>query len=76
MAYVVWKIIDGHGPHAYLYESVWVDGRSRVRHLGYLGRWRREGADSVKPGSVVYAPGRPGGPCPGLQPVGAAALRQ
>ena len=56
MAYVVWKVIDGHGPYAYLCESVWVDGRSRVRHLGYLGRWRGEGADSVKPGSVVYAP--------------------
>ncbi len=56
MAYVVWKVIDGHSPYAYLCESVWVDGRSRVRHLGYLGRWRGEGADSVKPGSVVYAP--------------------
>ena len=56
MAYVVWKVIDGYGPYAYLYESVWVDGRSRVRHLEYLGRWRGEDANSVKPGSVVHTP--------------------
>ena len=56
MAYVVWKVINGHGPYAYLCESVWVDGRPRVRHLRYLGPWREEGPDQVKPGSVVHTP--------------------
>ena len=56
MAYVVWKMINGHGPYAYLCESVWVDGRPRVRHLRYLGPWREEGPDPLKPGSVVLAP--------------------
>ena len=56
MAYVVWKVINGHGPYAYLYESVWVNGRPRVRHLRYLGPWREEGPDPLMPGSVVLAP--------------------
>jgi len=56
MAYVVWKMIRGCGPYAYLCESVWSDGRSRMRHLGYLGRWGGEGDDRVEPGMVVRGP--------------------
>ena len=56
MAYVVWKVINGCGPYAYLCESDWVEGKPRVRHLRYLGPWREEGPDPLKPGSVVHAP--------------------
>ena len=43
MAYVAWKIIKGHGPYAYLRQSVWRDGQSRHRPPGLprpLG-WRQ-----------------------------------
>ena len=56
MAYVVWKMRGGHGPYAYLYESVWRDGRSRTKFLGYLGRYGGSGAEGVEPGSIVVDP--------------------
>ena len=56
MAYVVWKLQGGNGPYAYLYESVWQDGKSRTRYVGYLGRFGGEGPGSVRPGSVVVGP--------------------
>ena len=56
MAYVVWKFQGSHGPYAYLYESVWQDGKSRSRYLRYLGRFGRDGPASVEPGSVVVGP--------------------
>ena len=62
MAYVAWKIIKGHGPYAYLRQSVWRDGQSKTVHLGYLGLWAgasgapADGSDAIVPGSVVIAP--------------------
>ena len=56
MAYVVWKVQGGNGPYAYLYESVWQDGKSRTRYVGYLGRFGSEGPGTVRPGAVVVGP--------------------
>ena len=62
MPFVVWKMINGHGPYAYLRQSVWRDGQSKTVHLGYLGCWAgasgasADGSDAIVPGSVVIAP--------------------
>ena len=62
MSFVVWKMIKGHGPYAYLRQSVWRDGQSKTVHLGYLGLWAgasgapADGSDAIVPGSVVIAP--------------------
>ena len=59
MAYVVWKLVRGQGPYAYLRESVRLDGKVRARHLGYLGRLGsgdEPGEKTIVPGSVVCAP--------------------
>ena len=61
MAYIVWKVVKGQGPYAYLRESVRLDGRVATRHLGYLGRLEgspggEPGEKTVLPGSVVRAP--------------------
>ena len=51
MAYVVWKLNDGRGPYAYLWESYRKEGKPRSRHLRYLGKWGQ-----LAPGTVVAAP--------------------
>ena len=62
MPFVVWKMINGHGPYAYLRQSVWRDGQSKTVHLGYLGCWAgasgasADGSEAIVPGSVVIAP--------------------
>ena len=68
MAYVVWKIINGKGPYAYLRKSERVDGRVRTRHLGYLGYWSADGGGTVGPGSVVSGPNGEQVVVPGFSP--------
>ena len=48
---VAWKVVRGHGPYAYLQESVWKgDGKVVSKHIKYLGPFGKSG---VFPGKRV-----------------------
>ena len=50
MAYVRWKMINGHGPYAYLEESVKEGEKVTSRHIACLGA---TGSGGLAPGSTV-----------------------
>ena len=67
MAFIVWKLIRGKGPYAYLRQSERVDGRVVTRHLAYLGYWSAEGG-TLGPGSMVTGPNGEELVVPGFSP--------
>ena len=62
MVKVAWKVINGHGPYAYLQESVKDDGKVTSKHIAYLGSVGKKGLIPGKnltiPPSEKYEGGR------------------
>ena len=50
---IVWKYINGHGPYAYVQESVREGDKVTSRHVAYLGR----GGGALSPGTTVRIKG-------------------
>ena len=53
MVKVAWKVINGHGPYAYLQKSVKTGNKVKSEHIAYLGK---VGTGGVIPGKHVNVP--------------------